>query len=123
MEQFCEDHNIDYQLCGKIIVALNEEEVPSMHNIFQRGKENGVNCKIISREEMLEIEPHVAGVQAIHVPECGIVNYKQVCLKLGKIIAERKHNKLFLGHQVIKIETKNNNLVIETNHQTKNVSI
>ena len=118
MEQFCEHHNIDYQLCGKIIVALNEEEVPRMHNIFQRGKENGVNCKIISREEMLEIEPHVAGVQAIHVPECGIVNYKQVCLKLGEIIGEKEDNKLFLGHKVIKIETKSNNLVIETNHQT-----
>ena len=118
MEQFCKHHNIDYQLCGKIVVAQNEEEVPHMHNIFQRGKENGVNCKIISREEMLEIEPHVAGVQAIHVPECGIVNYKQVCLKLGEIIGEREDNKLFLGHQVIKIETKNNYLVIETNHLT-----
>ena len=90
MEQFCKDQGIDYELCGKIIVALNEEEVPRMQNIFQRGQENGVNCKLISREEMLEIEPHVAGVQAIHVPECGIVNYKQVCLRLGEIIKEKE---------------------------------
>ena len=66
MEKFCKEQEIDFELCGKIIVALNDEEVPRMQNIFQRGQENGVNCKIISREEMLEIEPHVAGVQAIH---------------------------------------------------------
>ena len=115
MEKFCEEQNIDFELCGKIIVALNDEEVPRMQNIFQRGQENGVNCKIISREEMLEIEPHVAGVQAIHVPECGIVNYKQVCIRLGEIIEEKEKNRLFLGHQVTKIKNLNDSLVIETN--------
>jgi L-2-hydroxyglutarate oxidase len=88
-----------------------------MQNIFQRGQENGVNCKIISREEMLEIEPHVAGVQAIHVPECGIVNYKQVCLRLGKIIEEKEENKIFLGHPVTNIRNLATNLVIETDKE------
>ncbi len=115
MEKFCKEQDIDFELCGKIIVALNDEEVPRMQNIFQRGQENGVNCKIISREEMLEIEPHVAGVQAIHVPECGIVNYRQVCLRLGEIIEEKEENRLFLGHQVTKIKNLNDSLVIETN--------
>jgi L-2-hydroxyglutarate oxidase len=88
-----------------------------MQNIFQRGQENGVNCKIISRKEMLEIEPHVAGVQAIHVPECGIVNYKQVCLRLGKIIEEKEENKIFLGHPVTNIRNLATNLVIETDKE------
>ena len=117
MEKFCKEQDIDFELCGKIIVALNDEEVPRMQNIFQRGQENGVNCKIISREEMLEIEPHVAGVQAIHVPECGIVNYKQVCIRLGEIIEEKEKNRLFLGHQVTKIKNLNDNLAIETNKE------
>jgi L-2-hydroxyglutarate oxidase len=117
MEQFCKEQGIDHELCGKIIVALNDDEVPRMHNIFQRGQENGVNCKIISRKEMLEIEPHVAGVQAIHVPECGIVNYKQVCLRLGEIIEEKDENKIFLGQQVTKIRNLATNLVIETDKQ------
>ena len=117
MEQFCKEQGIDHELCGKIIVALNDEEVPRMQNIFQRGQENGVNCKIISREEMLEIEPHVAGVQAIHVPECGIVNYKQVCLRLGEIIQKKEENKIFLGHQVTKIRNMATSLVIETDKQ------
>ena len=119
MEQFCKDQGIDYELCGKIIVALNEEEVPRMQNIFQRGQENGVNCKLISREEMLEIEPHVAGVQAIHVPECGIVNYKQVCLRLGEIIKENEENRIFLGRKVTNIENSKNGLVIETKGGTR----
>ena len=117
MEQFCKDQGIDYELCGKIIVALNEEEVPRMQNIFQRGQENGVNCKLISREEMLEIEPHVAGVQAIHVPECGIVNYKQVCLRLGEIIKENEENRIFLGRKVTNIENSKNGLAIETKEE------
>ena len=117
MEQFCKEQEIDHELCGKIIVALNDDEVPRLQNIFQRGQENGVNCKIISREEMLEIEPHVAGVQAIHVPECGIVNYKQVCLRLGEIIQEKEENKIFLGHQVTKIRNLTTSLVVETDKQ------
>ena len=117
MEQFCEEQGIEYELCGKIIVALNDEEVPRLQSIFQRGQENGVNCKIISREEMLEIEPHVAGVQAIHVPECGIVNYKQVCLRFGEIIEEKEENRLFLGHQVTNIRSNSRSLVIETNRE------
>jgi L-2-hydroxyglutarate oxidase len=117
MEQFCKEQGIDHELCGKIIVALNDDEVPRMQNIFQRGQENGVNCKIISREEMLEIEPYVAGVQAIHVPECGIVNYKQVCLRLGEIIQEKEENKIFLGHQVTKIRNMATSLAIETDKQ------
>ena len=117
MEQFCKEQGIEHELCGKIIVALNDEEIPRMQNIFQRGQENGVNCKIISREEMLEIEPHVAGVQAIHVPECGIVNYKQVCLRLGEIIHEKEENKIFLGRQVTKIRNLATSLMIETDKQ------
>lgn len=115
MEQFCKEQGIEHELCGKIIVALHDDEVPRMLNIFQRGQENGVNCKIISREEMLEIEPHVAGVQAIHVPECGIVNYRQVCYRLGEIIAKKEENKLLLGHAVIGMQTRTDSLIITTN--------
>jgi L-2-hydroxyglutarate oxidase len=115
MEAFCKEQGIEHELCGKIIVALNKEEIPRMQNIFQRGQENGVNCKIISREEMLEIEPHVAGVQAIHVPECGIVNYKQVCHRLGEIIAKKEENKFLLGHAVIGMQTRTDGLIITTN--------
>ena len=90
METFCREQGIEHELCGKIIVALHDEEIPRLENIFRRGRENGVNCKMISREEMLEIEPHVAGLQAIRVPEAGIVNYHQVCLRLGELVSEKR---------------------------------
>ena len=113
MEAFCEEQEIEHELCGKVIVALNEEEIPRMEKIYQRGQENGVNCEIIPRERLLEIEPHAAGVQAIHVPECGIVNYKQVCLRLGEIIQE-KNGQLLLGGGVTKIESSIDEIVVHT---------
>ena len=115
MEQFCREQGIEHELCGKIIVALKDEEVPRLQNIYQRGQQNGVQCKMISREEMLEIEPHVAGVQAIHVPECGIVNYKQVCLRLGELIAGKEENQILLGHPVTGIQNRSKSLIIQTN--------
>ena len=115
MEQFCREQGIEHELCGKIIVALEDKEIPRLQNIFQRGQQNGVQCKMISREEMLEIEPHVAGVQAIHVPECGIVNYKQVCLRLGELIAGKEENQILLDHPVTDIQNRSGGLIIRTN--------
>ena len=83
MEQFCSEHGIDYDICGKVIVATSEEEIPRMEKIYQRGLDNGVACEIVPKERLNELEPYAAGIKAIHVPEAGIVNYKQVCEKLG----------------------------------------
>jgi L-2-hydroxyglutarate oxidase len=113
MEVFCKEKGIEHELCGKVIVALDEEEVPRMEKIYQRGKENGVKCQIIPREKLLEIEPHAAGVQAIHVPECGIVNYQQVCLRLGEIIQE-KNGLVLLGGGASQIESSTNEVIIHT---------
>ena len=55
MESFCEENEIPYPLCGKVIVALNEQELPAMQMIYERGQANGVKCEIISRERLLEL--------------------------------------------------------------------
>ena len=114
MEDFCRDQEIDHELCGKIIVALNEEEIPRMEKIYQRGQENGVKCEIIDRKRLLEIEPHAAGIRAIHVPECGIVNYKQVCERMGELISETDGNELLLGQEVREIKEIGDGLLIKT---------
>lgn len=88
MEQFCSEHGIDYDICGKVIVATSEEEIPRMEKIYQRGLDNGVACEIVPKERLHELEPYAAGIKAIHVPEAGIVNYKQVCEKLGELITQ-----------------------------------
>ncbi len=114
MENFCKEHGIEHELCGKVIVALSEEEIPRMEKIYQRGQENGVNCEIIDRKRLLEIEPHAAGIRAIHVPECGIVNYRQVCERMGELISQGDDNELLLGQEVRQIEETSQGLLVKT---------
>lgn len=86
MEEFCAAEKIPYDICGKVIVAVGDEEIPRMEKIYERGQANGVACEIIDARRLRELEPHVAGVKAIHVPEAGIVNYRAVCLRLVELI-------------------------------------
>lgn len=79
---FCEQENVPYELCGKIVVATRQEQVPLLNNLFDRGQQNGLTqIRKISQGQMREIEPHVNGVDAIYVPYTGIVDYKLVCEK------------------------------------------
>lgn len=89
MEAFCAAEGIDYDLCGKVIVATSEAELPALQRIYERGQANGVRCAVIDQAHLRELEPHAAGIQAIHVPESGIVDYRQVCQRLAQRIRER----------------------------------
>jgi L-2-hydroxyglutarate oxidase len=89
MQEFCQREGITYDVCGKVIVATEEAEVPRMEKIFERGQANGVKCEVIGAERLKEIEPHARGVKAIHVPEAGIVDYPAVCDRLAAIVTER----------------------------------
>jgi L-2-hydroxyglutarate oxidase len=88
MQEFCEQQNIAFDVCGKVIVATNESELPALDRIYDRGQENQVRCELIGRERLLELEPHVAGIKAIHVPEAGIVDYVQVCRRLAELLSD-----------------------------------
>lgn len=112
MEAFCAEYGIDYDVCGKVIVATSDEEIPAMEKIYQRGQDNGVNCEIISKERLAELEPHAAGIKAIHVPEAGIVNYKQVCEKLGELITE-KGNEIKTSAKVLSIKHNQGSSVVD----------
>jgi len=87
MVEFCEKHDIAHECCGKIVVATEQEEVPRLHDLLGRGKANGLQgLKLLKGEEIREIEPHAAGIEAIRVPEEGIVDYPAVCeAMLGEI--------------------------------------
>ncbi len=89
MEEFCEAHGVAYDICGKVIVAVNEDELPQLMRIYDRGQQNGVRCELIGPQRLKELEPHAAGVKAIHVPEAGIVNFRAVCQKLAQLLAAR----------------------------------
>ena len=105
MQAFCDEQDIPYKICGKVIVATNKEEMPRLNSIYQRGQANGVACTMIGPEQLKELEPWVAGIQAIHVPEAGIVDYKEVCQRLVKCIIS-KGGEVVTKCQVKAIETQ-----------------
>ncbi len=90
MEEFCRQEGIAFDICGKVIVAIDERDLPALENIYQRGQANGVACELIGRDRLVDLEPHAAGIRAIHVPEAGIVDYTQVCQKLAEHV--RRHD-------------------------------
>lgn len=117
MEKFCAEYEIPHEICGKVIVATKQSEIPSLNKIYQRGLANGVACEKIDRAQLLKIEPNCAGIEAIHVPEAGIVNYKEVCNKLISLILEKEQNEIYYHSKVVKIRTHNKQVVVETNNK------
>ena len=117
MVQFCQQHEIDYDICGKVIVAVEESELPQLENIYQRGLQNGLKVRKISASEVREIEPHVRCLAALHVSSTGIVNYRQVCQKYADLI-RLQGGELYLNTKVLKIVSSNNVEVLETTQGT-----
>jgi L-2-hydroxyglutarate oxidase len=86
MVEFCREHGIAHDICGKLIVATEETELPRLENLFQRGIENGLSVSRLSVEQAREIEPHVRCLAAIKVPSTGIVNFRKVCEKYAELV-------------------------------------
>jgi L-2-hydroxyglutarate oxidase len=86
---FCNVHNIKYDICGKVIVAATTNELQGLENIFDRGIKNGLTgLKKLSKSELQEKEPHVNGIKAVFVPQTGIIDYTEVCLKYLELIKQ-----------------------------------
>jgi L-2-hydroxyglutarate oxidase len=116
--EFCREHAIKHDICGKLIVALNDAEIPRLEGIYQRGLQNGIeDMKLIGRSEMLEIEPHVAGVKAIHVGCTGIVDFVGVCETLKKLL-EQNGNEVRFNTKVTGISGKPGAKTVETTQGT-----
>jgi L-2-hydroxyglutarate oxidase len=90
MVEFCSRHGIPHEVCGKLIVATNLEEAARLDELLARGVANGLEgLRLLERAAMLEIEPHVGGVRALHVPSTGITDYALVTAKYAELAAER----------------------------------
>jgi (S)-2-hydroxyglutarate dehydrogenase len=114
MEEFCAAEKIPFEICGKVIVALSEEELPALAMIFDRGQANGVRCTMIDVPRLKELEPHAAGIRAIHVPETGIVDYRAVCGRLAERIRETGDNEIVFSARVVSMERRNGGMVLAT---------
>jgi L-2-hydroxyglutarate oxidase len=87
MTGFCQRHNVRHDICGNLVVATAEEQIPRLQALFERGQQNGLQgLELIAKERIGEIEPHAAGVAALRVPEEGIVDYPAVCQALKQEI-------------------------------------
>jgi len=114
MVRFCEEHRLPYRICGKIIAATNNQEIPQLQSLLERAQRNGVaGVRMIRREEALEIEPHCGGIDWLLVPGTGITDYKMVCAKYAELIADLGGT-VKTAAEVKAIVRHNNETVIET---------
>ncbi|MFD0359187.1 L-2-hydroxyglutarate oxidase [Streptomyces sp. NPDC127110] len=84
MVKFCAEHGIPHEVTGKLIVATERSELPRLHSLVQRGRENGIPVRELGPAQITEYEPHVRGLAAIHVGTTGIVDYGQVAARLAE---------------------------------------
>lgn len=118
--EFAREHDIPHEICGKIVVATDESQIPAMEQIFQKGSRNGVECiEIIGPDQIREIEPNVAGVAGIHVPSAGIIDFTAVAYKLAELIRQdRVRNGILTGHNVLDFDRHDFYTNVRTNHGT-----
>lgn len=118
MVEFCQAHQIPYQLCGKLIVATTAEEVPLLETLYQRGVANGVpGLSLIGPEAIREREPHARGLSALHVPSAGIVDYGAVATAITQDLGDRGAE-IWTGAQVRRLQRRGDRWVVETQAAT-----
>ena len=114
MEEFCKKEGIKYEICGKVIVAVSENELSGLEDIYQRGRANGVRCEMINKEKLSELEPYVSGIRALHVPDAGIINFSKVCERFQYIIEEKEGNEIVCSAKVHSILQKNKGVIVKS---------
>ncbi|MHA7209396.1 L-2-hydroxyglutarate oxidase [Arthrobacter sp. MDT1-65] len=113
MRRFAEDHGVAVDICGKLVVATRQDQVPALEELHRRGLANGVPCRLISPDEARGYEPHVACVAALRVESTGIVDYRGVCAVLGRLI-EEAGGEIRLGAEVVGITADAGSVTVST---------
>ncbi len=116
LEAFCREAGIPFETCGKVIVATDQNELEGLHQLAKRGSKNGVQCELIGRRHLRQIEPHVTGIEALLVHDTGIVDYQQVSRRLMAFVSEAG-NQILTGATVTDIEERENEVIVRTAEQ------
>lgn len=112
--RFCDEHGVSYELCGKVIVATHEEELPRLEQLYQRGLANDVpGLEMIGLERLREIEPYAVGIKALYSPTTGIVDYRQVAQAYAREVTSHG-GEILLDHEVSSIEQRNGRYRLST---------
>ncbi|MFD0747684.1 L-2-hydroxyglutarate oxidase [Phytohabitans flavus] len=113
MVEFCAEHGIRHEVCGKLIVATGTDELPRLRALHERAVANGLPVRLLSKDEATEYEPHVNCVQALHVASTGIADFAAVCHTLAAL-AEKAGAEVRFGTKVTGIAVRDNKQIIET---------
>ena len=115
---FCDKNEISYDLCGKIIVATHTSEIPALKTILERGMQNGLTgIQNLNATQMRDIEPHIAGIAGLRVPQTGIVDYKKIAEKYAEL-AQNLGASIFFNQKLDKVVEKTDGLELITQDQT-----
>jgi (S)-2-hydroxyglutarate dehydrogenase len=115
MVEFCHEHSIPFEICGKVVVATDESERAGLGELMRRGTANGVpGLKMISVDELKEMEPCSTGVAAMHVPGTGITDYSRVAHKYAELI-QAGGGQILTDCEVRAIVKNSSGIVVETN--------
>ena len=118
MVDFCREHNLPYEVCGKVIVATREDEIPRLKVLLERGQANGlVGLRLLQPEEVREIEPHCSSVLGVWVPSTGITDYSAVSRKYAEIIAAQGVT-ISTGTKVRRVLPRGAEMMVETTRGT-----
>ena len=111
---FCARHDVPVERCGKVIVALTEDEVPGLDALEWRGRQNGVpGLRRLDRRGLRDLEPHAEGVAALHSPATGIVDFPAVARALAREVIE-DGGRITLGRAVTGVESRPGEVVLRT---------
>ncbi len=114
LRRFCDEHGVEYRLCGKVIVARDESEVPRLEELHRRGVANGAQgLELVGRRRLLELEPHAAGIRAVHSPNTGIVDYGKVARALLEELRSRGGD-LHTAAEALRIGDRDGGVYVET---------
>jgi (S)-2-hydroxyglutarate dehydrogenase len=114
MVDFCRDHSIPHEICGKIVVATDESELGALEELYRRGVANAVpGLRMLSAEQIREFEPHTVGIRGIHVPGTGITDYLLVARKYAELF-QQAGGDLRTSAGVIGFRHEQSSTVIET---------
>jgi len=100
--EFCRKKNIPFEVCGKVIVALNETQLDALDKLYHRGIANGLKgLEYLNSSQIKEIEPHCTGIKGIKVPQTGIVAYKRVTEEMKKELEASNTVEFFFNEMVL----------------------
>ena len=112
---FCDEHQIPYELCGKVIVATDKSQLPALDKLYERGVENGLKgLEWLDEAGIKKKEPHTTGIKGIYVPQTGIVAYKRVTEKMAELLGENPKVEIKLNEAVTGFKTNDGNIEVET---------